>query len=93
MLLCPQPIAQNLNGAASGSAMRRKGPATSSFERCRRRDIDSLCGHGALFFTGENSAKREEYDCNGNPYKIGSVRTKGQPLFTERGQEYLVPPP
>lgn len=43
-----------------------------------------------FFLVAENSAKREENGCNGNPYKICSVRTKGQPLAGETGQEIAV---
>lgn len=41
---------------------------------------------GFFFLAGENSAKREENGCNGNPDEIRFVRTKGQPLAAETGR-------
>ena len=58
-----------LEGSASGCAMRRGRPATSQLEWRSRRDIDSLCRDGS-FFSGENSATRNENGYDGNPWEI-----------------------
>lgn len=80
MLVCQPPSALMLNGMALDVQSCRQDlllPDLSGFE-----DVILIHSVGmSLFssFAAENSAKHEENGCNGNPYKIRSAGTIGQP--------------
>lgn len=76
MLVCQPPSALTLNGTALWMCNEAERTCYFQTRMALKTWYWFTRWRRGSFFAAENSAKREENGCNGNPYKIRSVRTK-----------------